>query len=206
MMPHPVPAIIVLAAGRSSRMGAMKLLLPLGDRPVIAQVVATALASELRPVVVVVGYLGLQVRAALPNAGEMVVENPQYREGQSMSLHAGLAAVPLSAPGAIVMLGDQPLLTAAHLVQLAAETTKTNTPIVAASVAGQRANPVYFARTLFPELLRISGDSGGREVIARHSTDLALVELDDPAAALDIDDPDSYLRVQALWDQRHPST
>lgn len=203
MMPHSDPALIILAAGRSNRMGEMKLLLPLGDRPVIAQVVATALASGLHPVVVVVGHLASQVRAALPNTGETVIENAQYRDGQSTSLHAGLAAVPLNAPGAIVMLGDQPLITASHLTRLAAASATSSAQIIATSVAGRRANPVYFARALFPELLDVSGDSGGREVIARHSSQVVLVELDDPAAALDMDDPDSYWHVRALWDQRH---
>lgn len=206
MMPHSVPGIIILAAGRSSRMGTMKLLLPLGARPVIAHVVTTALATEMRPVVVVLGHLASQVRAALPNEGEIVVENPRYADGQSTSLHAGLAAVPPDAIGALVMLGDQPFVTASQLTRLVAAASTTKMPVVAARYAEQRGNPVYFARVVFPELLRVMGDSGGREVIARHRQELVMVEMEDTAAALDIDDPDSYARVRKVWDERHPPT
>lgn len=201
---NATPAIVILAAGRSSRMGAMKLLLPLGSRPVIAQVVATALSTELRPVIVVIGHLASQVSAALPHTGEIVIENAKYADGQSTSLHAGLAALPSHAPGVVVMLGDQPLVTPAQLTLLAAVASETGAPIIAASYGGRRGNPVFFKRTVFAELLRVTGDSGGREIFSRHRQDLTLVDMADASASLDIDDPDSYTQVQALWGQRHP--
>lgn len=198
-------AIVVLAAGRSSRMGGMKLLLPLGGRPVIAHVAAAALASSLRPVVVVLGHQANEVASALPSSGPMVLTNANYQQGQSTSLRAGIAALPPDTTGAIIMLGDQPLVTAAILERLAAAAATRDAPIIAASYGGQRGNPVYFHRLCFPELLAVQGDEGGRGVIARHSHDLALVKMQDTDAALDVDSPDDYARLCALWARRHPT-
>ncbi|HEY7832202.1 MAG TPA: nucleotidyltransferase family protein [Ktedonobacterales bacterium] len=198
-------AVIVLAAGRSSRMGTMKLVLPLGGRPVIAHVVAAALETPLRPVVVVLGHQAEQVRAALPDGELAVVENPAYAAGQSTSLHAGLTALPASATGAIILLGDQPLITAIQIARFAAVVQVTAAPIAATTYGGQRGNPVYFARALFPELRTVTGDEGGRAVIMRHWQDVALVDMDDPDAALDLDDSDGYARVCAVWATRHPA-
>lgn len=195
-------ALVVLAAGRSSRMGAHKLLLPLGDRPVIAHVVGAALASRLRPVVVVLGYEADRMRAALPPGDLVVIENPAFAAGLATSLRAGLAAIPAGAAGAIVALADQPLLTAAHLDRLADAAETSRAPIVAAGYGGRRGNPVYFARAYFPELLAVTGDEGGRAVIARHAEEVALCELGDEGAGLDVDTPSDFARVRALWERR----
>lgn len=197
-----VIAAVVVAAGRSSRMGAHKLLLPLGDRPVIAHVMATVLATSLRPVVVVVGHEAAGVRAALPSGALHVVENLAYADGISTSLRAGIAALPETVAGAVVVLGDQPLLTAAQLELLVNAARASPAGIVAASYAGRRGNPVYFARTYFPELLAVTGDMGGRTVIAHHASAVALCELGDAAARVDIDLPADYERVRALWEER----
>jgi molybdenum cofactor cytidylyltransferase len=195
-------AAVVVAAGRSSRMGAHKLLLPLGDRPVIAQVVAAVLATSLRPVVVVVGHEAARVRAALPPGEFHVIENPTYADGLATSLRAGISALPQTVAGAVVVLGDQPLITAAQLELLVNAARAAAAGIVAASYASQRGNPVYFARRYFPELLAVTGDEGGRAVITRHADALALCELGDASASLDIDLPADYERVRTLWDER----
>jgi molybdenum cofactor cytidylyltransferase len=195
-------ALVVLAAGRASRMGAPKLLLPLGDHPVIAHVVSAALASRLRPIVVVIGYEADRIRAALPPGDLVIVENPAFAAGLATSLRAGLEAIPASAAGAIVALADQPLLTPAHLDRLADAAEATGAPIVAASYGGRRGNPVYFSRAHFPELLAVTGDEGGRVVIARHAEEMALCELGDEGAGLDVDTPSDFARVRALWEQR----
>ena len=194
-------AIIILAAGRSSRMGALKLLLPLGGQPVIKHVVGAALATPLRPVVVVLGHAAPALRAALPQADLTVVENAAYAAGQSTSLHAALDALPASAAGALVLLGDQPLISAGDIMRLAA-TAASGAPVVAASYGGRRGNPVYFARACFAELRAVTGDVGGREVIERHRTELTLVPMDDADAALDLDTPDAYAQVQTIWARR----
>ncbi|HLJ82129.1 MAG TPA: nucleotidyltransferase family protein [Ktedonobacterales bacterium] len=191
---------IVLAAGRSSRMGAHKLLLPLGGRPLVGYAVRAALASRAHPVFVVLGHEAGQVRAALPAGAFQIIENPRYAEGMATSLRAGIAAVPVEATGAIVLLADQPLLRSEHVNRLLAEAKAAPEAIVAASYDGQRGNPVYFPRALFGELLVVEGDEGGRSVIARHPERLQLVALE-LEAALDVDRPGEYEAMVASWER-----
>jgi molybdenum cofactor cytidylyltransferase len=196
-------AIMILAAGLSSRMGHHKLLLPLGGRPVVAHSVGAALVSSLRPIVVVLGHDAARVRAALPPGDLLVVENPAYADGLSTSVRAGLDALPQDVSGAIIALADQPFVTPSHFQRIAETARTTGAPIVVATYGGQRGNPVYFARSCFDELRAVSGDAGGRVVIARHSAEVVPVEIGDRAAALDMDVPADYDQLLALWSQRN---
>lgn len=191
---------VVLAGGRSSRMGAHKLLLPLGERPVAVYALDAALGSGADPVMVVLGHRAEDVRAALPDGNYQVVVNPEYAAGMSTSLRAGIAALPPDVVGAVILLADQPLMTGVIVARVIAEARASGWGIVTASFGGRRGTPVYFARALFPELLAVTGDEGGRSVIARHPEDVAVVEFTDEAAALDVDDPEQYARLRALWD------
>lgn len=190
---------IVLAAGRSSRMEAHKLLLPLGGKPLVEYSVNAALKSRAEPVIVVVGYAAEWVRAALPPGPYRVVENPRYREGMASSMRAGIEAVPAAATGAIILLADQPLITAEHVDRMLAAAEAAPESIVAASFGGRRGNPVYFPRALFGELMAVAGDEGGRSVIARHQERLRLVELEPAEAEMDVDRPGEYESLMASW-------
>src|SRR5438270_876006 len=116
-------AAIVLAAGSSSRMGAgrHKLLLPLDDRPVLAHVIDATLASQARPIVIVLGHHADQVRAQVAmyaaHPAITLIENPDYLQGMSTSMRSGLQAIVshdyknYNVDSALILLGDQPLLT-----------------------------------------------------------------------------------------------
>lgn len=204
-------AAIVLAAGSSSRMGAHKLLLPLGGRPLVAFAVAAACASSADPVVVVLGRAADEVRAALPlTARFRTVVNPDFAIGMASSLRAGLHALSTtrrdhggppdaSVAGALIALADQPLAGADLFDALLRAAVAAPGAIVAPSYAGQRGNPVVFPAALFSELERIEGDQGGRGVVARHPELLRLVEWPDARAALDVDRPGDYERVVSLF-------
>ncbi|GAC1360555.1 MAG: molybdenum cofactor cytidylyltransferase [Ktedonobacteraceae bacterium] len=204
-------AAIILAAGRSSRMGQgqHKLLLPLGDRPVLAHVLDTILASQARPLVVVLGYQAEQVRAILaPYATQpeiTIIENPDYQQGMSTSLRKGveaLLAASHAADGALIILGDQPLMTP-HVINTMIETRQvTGKRIVAARYNGKRGNPTLFAASLFPELLEITGDEGGRTVIERHRQEMTTLEMGDDTPNYDVDTWEAYQEVVALWEER----
>ncbi len=198
---NPVAAI-VLAAGRSSRMGAHKLLLPLGGRPLVAHAVRAACESRASPVIVVLGHEAERVRAALPAGSYTVVENPGYAAGMASSLRAGLAAVPESCAGALVVLGDQPLVSPELLNRLIDAALRSPERIVAASYDGRRGNPVCFPRRYFAELAAINGDEGGRSVLLRHPDALLTVECGDLAPDLDADTPEDYARIQREWEAR----
>src|SRR5690242_18960980 len=97
-------AAVVQAAGRSSRQGRHKLLLPLGGKPLVAHAVASACASSAEAVLVVVGHEADHVRAALPPDRYSIVENPVYAQGMATSLRTGIAAIPAACAGALIML------------------------------------------------------------------------------------------------------
>jgi len=204
-------AAIILAAGTSSRMGLdrHKLLLPLGDRPVLAHVLAAVLASQARPVVLVLGHQAAEVRVQLApyltDTDISVVENPAYREGMSTSLKAGLGVLQQQAPSidsALILLGDQPLLHAAMIDTLITTRQRTQAAIVAPLYDGKRGNPVLFAASLFPELRQVMGDEGGRQVITQHKQEVTTVELGSTRPAYDVDTWEAYQQVVALWEQQ----
>src|SRR5258705_690935 len=110
-------AAVVLAAGRSTRMGAHKLLLPLGDRPLVSYAVAAACASRAAPVVVVLGHDAEAVRTALPPHRQRYVVNDAFASGMANSLRAGIPAPPLAATRALVLPAHQPVVDAAPVRQ-----------------------------------------------------------------------------------------
>jgi molybdenum cofactor cytidylyltransferase len=184
---------IILAAGRSSRMGGHKLLLPYKGRPLVNRVLAAACASRADPVIVVLGHEAERVEGALQAEREFhAVHNPEYAEGMSTSLKIGLAATPKQAAGAVILLGDQPLVTSAIINSMIAASASAPEAIIAATYQGRRGNPVLFPRQYFAELQAISGDEGGRSVLARYPERVRLVEIDDALAGQDIDTPEEY--------------
>jgi molybdenum cofactor cytidylyltransferase len=197
---HPHIAAIVLAAGKSSRMGAHKLLLPLGGQALVAHVVLAASASSASSVLVVLGHQADQVAAALPESRATTVVNPDYAEGMATSVRAGIVALPTEATAALILLGDQPLFTTAMIERMLTTSANAQENIIAASYAGRRGNPVLFPRSLFGEVSAVHGDEGARAVVARHANRLVLVEFGDERAALDADAPDDYQRIVAAWE------
>ncbi|GGC84848.1 nucleotidyltransferase family protein [Chelatococcus reniformis] len=193
---------IVLAAGRSTRMGSNKLLATYRDRPLVVHAIAAALASPLQSVVVVTGHQAATVAAAiaaamaggdLPDAADRlrVVHNPRFADGLAASLQAGLAALGGDVDGAMVMLGDMPLVTPALVARLlAAHAAHPEAAAIAPLIEGRRGNPVLMMRPLFPALATLVGDEGARRLLAGRA-DVVDVEIADPGAALDIDTPDA---------------
>lgn len=186
---------ILLAAGMATRLGSNKMLLELNGRKLIQHGVETALASRLEELIVVVGHEAERVRRALRGFAVTIVYNENYAQGQSTSLRAGLGAVSSRAKAALILLGDQPRVSAHLIDRLLATYEITGAPIVAPAYQGERGNPVLFDRSLFPELLAVSGDQGGREVVARHRERMVTVPLASPDLTLDVDTWEDYQRL-----------
>lgn len=201
----PHIAAVVLAAGRSSRMGAHKLLLPLGGSPLVSYAVRAAQDSAAEPIVVVLGHDAERVAGALPPGRHRVVVNDRYREGMATSLRSGLAAIDTPIAGAVVLLADQPLLTAEIVNRVLVDAASHPAAIVAATYAGARGHPVYFPAALFRELAAVEGDAGGRSVITRHADLLRTLAIEPPERGLDVDRPAVYERLVAEW-SRYTST
>lgn len=186
-------AAIVLAAGQSSRMAPQhKLLLPdASGRAMIARVVDHVLASPARPVIVVTGHRADEVRNALAGRAVTFVHASDYADGLSASLRAGIAALPAGA-GALVCLGDMPLVTGAQLTQLIdAYDPEEGRSIVAPVHAGRVGNPVLWGPAHLPEIAALTGDAGARRLLDRHADAVTRVDLEDDAVLRDFDTVES---------------
>lgn len=189
-------AAIILAAGGSSRFGSPKQLLDWGGQPLLRHVVLQALAAPCQQVIVVLGAAAERIAPVLAGLPVTVVENPAWDQGQSASLHAGLRACGEATQAALFVLGDQPVLPAAILRQVIAIHHRMRPPIVAPRHQGRRGNPVLFDSRCFPDLLAITGDSGGRTLFERYRQQVAWVEAG-PEVLVDVDRPEDVATVTA---------
>jgi molybdenum cofactor cytidylyltransferase len=183
-------AAIVLAAGQSRRMGTDNKLLALVDgRPMVSHVVDAMLASRASPVIVVTGHEQERVRAALGDRPVQWCHNPDYADGLSTSLRAGLDALP-EVDGVLVALADMPRIKAGQIDRLIAAFNPTEgRAICVPTVNGKRGNPVLFATRFVPEMREVSGDVGARHLIGAHADEVVEIEMDDDAALVDVDTP-----------------
>ena len=181
-------AAVVLAAGESRRFGEQKLVAPFMGKAIVRHAVERALASGVGETVVVTGADAAGVHDALAGLAVRFVDNPQYKQGMSTSLAAGITALASNVEAAIIALGDQPLVPAAAYAGVLAEFAKDRPPIIAASYNGVRGHPVLFAAATFAELIAGRGDRGARAVIGKDPRRVRYVELALPVPA-DVDDP-----------------
>lgn len=189
---------IVLAAGRATRMGEPKVLLPLAGRTLLAHVIAAAHASRCESVIVVAGSQAADVRREAEALGAGVVVNPRYADGMASSLAAGIAALPPECEAAVVLLGDQPRIGAAAIDRLIEAYRATAKPMVLSRYGIVAGAPALIARPLFADVAALSGDMGARGLASRHPDRVAEVPLA-PEEAWDVDTPDDLARLrQAL--------
>ena len=189
-------AIVMLAAGSSTRMGTPKQLLLYEGKPLIRHAAEVALRTACDALVVVLGANAQQIRLALEGLDfgakpVVVVDNPRWPEGMGTSIQAGMQAVErLGMEGAILALADQPFITPEILNHLAEEHIRTGQPIVASEYAGTVGVPVFFAKSHFPQLAALAPDQGCKGVILKNG-DWAL-RVSCPEAEIDIDTPADY--------------
>jgi molybdenum cofactor cytidylyltransferase len=189
----PKFAVILLAAGNSTRMGAPKQLLDFGGQPLLRHAVATAQASGCDRTIVVLGANEGEIRPALDGLNVEIVVNERWAEGMGTSIQAGLKALENSDEGgAILTLTDQPFVTSDFLRELVERRRRSGRPIVAAQYSGTAGVPVFFAREAFPLLMALKPAQGCKGVILGHPADALLVDC--PEAAMDIDTPEDYAR------------
>ena len=191
-------AAILLAAGSASRFraaggGASKLVAILGGKPLVRHAAEAALGSKARPIVVVTGHERDAVEAALDGLALRLAHNSDYALGLASSLKAGIAALPASAQGALVLLGDMPGVTPTLIDRLIAAFEAHPGALAAAPTSqGRRGNPVLLSRALFEAIAELEGDEGARKLLANAGA-AQVIEVEAPGdgATLDVDTPDA---------------
>jgi molybdenum cofactor cytidylyltransferase len=204
----PRVAVLVLAAGRSTRMGGPnKMLADAKGEALVVHAVKAALESQAVEITVVLGHMAGEVRAAIESAipGRSrlrFVTNPDFAEGLSTSVRTGIAALSTNIDAAVVQLGDMPGVGSGLLNRLiAAFSPVEGRAICVPTVGGKRGNPVLWARRFFPEMAVLSGDSGAKHLIGEHADLVCEVEMAGEAAITDIDTPEAL----TAWRARSPA-
>ncbi len=190
---------IVLAAGGSTRMaaaGQIKQLLEWQGQPLVAHVTQGALESECQDAVVVVGNKAGKVLSALGPSSVIRAVNSEWQSGQSSSVRAGLLAVPTGTQAALFLLVDQPGINIDVINAVLDRYRSTGARIVAPRVGGRTANPVLFDRTVWPELMELSGDGGGRQLFNKYDDKIEFVDSSDEIL-VEINTPEDYSRLAA---------
>ena len=183
---------ILLAAGESKRMGALKQLMPLGKNTLLEQAVDNILNSSVDETIVVVGHRAEEVSKAIASRPVKIMLNPNYQQGMSTSIIAGLAMVDPKAQAVMLALADQPLVESGTINQLIDAFNRHDKGIAVPTHRGKRGNPVIFSIEYKEELLKLKGDIGGREIIKNHPDDVLEVAIDSEGVITDIDTQDDY--------------
>lgn len=190
--------VIVLAAGKSTRMGKPKAMLPLeGGDTFLTRIVRTFLDAGIDDIVVVVGSEADTIASAFAASGlaARLVENPEFEQGQLSSLLAGLRVV--DRPGltaTLVTLVDVPFVAASTIRAVVDRYRRTHAPIVRPVRGTRHGHPVLIDRSLFDAIRAADPNAGAREVVRAHASPAGDVEVDDEGAFADIDTPEDYER------------
>lgn len=191
-------AAIILAAGRSTRMGAHKLLLPLNGKPLLAWSIAAACNSQARPVIVALGRAADAVAAALPPGPYTIVMNPRYAEGMGTTLACAVASLPTTVAGTLILLGDQPFMPTAAIEAVLAAARAQPERIIMGAYQQRQGHPVYLPRRVFARLQALRDDTGARTIIAGEADAVIRIPLADEQSLFDVDTLEEYQQAQEL--------
>ena len=192
MTEGPRIAAVVLAAGASTRMGTAKQLLQIDGHPLAQHVLDNVQRSGVGEIILVLGHSAEVIQRELKLEGAKVVLNENFLQGMGTSLKSGLAAVNSEVQAALIILADQPFVRPETLDQLIAEHERTRAQIVIPTYRGFRGNPVLLDRSVFPEVMGLSGDIGCRAIFGEHQDGIVKLEVGDVGILLDIDQKSDY--------------
>lgn len=197
---------IILAAGESVRFGKPKQLLELNDRFLIEWVLDAALGSRLEKTLLVLGHKQQAILSALGRKARhpdlQVVINPNYQNGQSTSLKAGVEKIQNEFPAVMFILGDQPMLDSETIDSLLVKFWSSEKDICVPVFQGRRGNPVIFSHKFFDLLVKIAGDIGAREIIQNHPQCILEAEIKNPLCFIDIDTQNDFDKLVELLKSR----
>jgi len=176
---------IILAAGGASRFGKAKQLNMWREKTYTENVVIAAQLAGLSPIIVVTGYQHESLKNVLKMYPVQTVFNPDWQKGQSTSMKVGLAHLGKRAQGALFLMADQPQVSISLIRVIVEQSYLTDRQVIGPVIDGKRSTPMYFDRGVFPELMKVEGDQGGRSILSMYPP--LLVEWFDTRMAMDID-------------------
>jgi molybdenum cofactor cytidylyltransferase len=190
---HDDIAVAVLAAGESRRMnGRIKQILPWTDGTLIRHAISLALQAGFSKVLVVLGYASDTIAQTIADMPVEVIVNDEWEEGVASSVRAAVASLPDSVQAVMFLPVDQPGMIPDVLRRVADRFVESGSQVVYARYGGVQKQPVLFGRSLFPELMDLVGDEGGRVIVRRHLREALAVDVEDPLMGKDIDTWEDY--------------
>jgi molybdenum cofactor cytidylyltransferase len=191
-------AAVILAAGASTRLGQPKQLLRIEGESLLHRTIRMAAEAGYNPIFVVLGYESDRMRQDISGLPSKIVLNPEWQSGMGSSLRCGITALMKENPlpeRTLLLLSDQAKLSAGILSELMQRTAEGSSLVAASRYAGRLGVPAIFRKDLYPELLKVEGDQGGRSVIEKYSHQTAVVDF--PEGSVDIDTPQDLLTFQS---------
>lgn len=185
--------IVILAGGSSSRLGEPKQLLIHDGKSLLQKSIDAAISSDADPVIVVLGANAEQISAEINKSKAQVIINSAWEEGMASSIRIGINELLFNSPSAeavILMVCDQPFITAGLINELINTRKQTGKPIVSCNYGEAIGPPALFHRSVFNELMQLKGDVGARKIIRHHHDDVATVVFG--KGKFDIDTRDDY--------------
>jgi molybdenum cofactor cytidylyltransferase len=191
-------SLIVLAAGKSSRMrGRNKLLSKVDGKPIVRRVVEAALNSKVDEVLVVVGWQSQRVRQAIADLPCRIVLNKEFEKGQSNSVKAGLREVGPTTQAILILPGDIVNIDPRSINKVLDEYASARAPLIVASHKGRSGHPILLDKGLFEEILEIDEQTFGlKSVVKKHATQVKNVETGSDKVIWDVDTPEDLNRVR----------
>lgn len=189
---------IILAAGRSVRMGQPKMLLPWGHGTVLTHVISVFREAGVEDILVVTGGAKEQVEGLVAELPVRTVFNPQYESGEMLSsIQCGLRALSAQAQAALIGLGDQPQVQAGSVRKVCEAYLEAKSSLVVPSYRLRRGHPWLAARPLWADMLKLQSPQSPRDFLNAHQAEIRYVELDDPNILADLDTPEEYRKWRA---------
>lgn len=186
-------AAVLLAGGRSQRMGQPKVLLDWDGRPIIQHIIDVLTKVDISPIIIVLGAYHDQITDVVTSDSVSFVQNVNWEAGGMLSsIQAGLRAVPLSKEGIVIMLGDHPSISADTLRLLKKGFFETNAPIILPEYRGRSGHPIVLRQTIWEEVYSLDPNIGLRQLMRNHISGIARVDVGTDEIFRDIDTPQDY--------------
>lgn len=196
---------ILLLAGCSSRMGFPKPLLPFGDQTLISLLLSPIVSSDLTRIIIVLGHKAREIEKEIKknrwDSKITLLRNPDFKKGMSTSLIRGISRVEPQTSGIMVLLGDQPFLTTGVINKLIKTFRTGSAPIVMPLYGRSPGHPVIFRSSLIPELIGLTGDRGGRDVVRKYQDQVQTIPIRPQRIGKDMDTWEEYLKAVKWFDK-----